>query len=69
MGDLWTLILLCLAMLIGCFLAGLVPLTISFSEVFEIFILNKKYFHLSQYFIHLHVKNMFGLLRRNKNLC
>lgn len=32
MSELWTLLLLCFAMLVGCFLAGMVPLTISFSE-------------------------------------
>lgn len=32
MDDLWTLILLSLAMLIGCYIAGIIPLSITFSE-------------------------------------
>ncbi|KAL8589690.1 hypothetical protein ACOMHN_027198 [Nucella lapillus] len=32
MDEVWTLILLSLAMLIGCYLAGVIPLTISLSE-------------------------------------
>lgn len=33
MDDLWTLILLSLAMLIGCYVAGMIPLSITLSEV------------------------------------
>ncbi|WAR20192.1 S399A-like protein, partial [Mya arenaria] len=32
MDDIWTLILLSLAMLIGCYLSGMIPLAINFSE-------------------------------------
>ncbi|KAK7104237.1 zinc transporter ZIP9-like [Littorina saxatilis] len=32
MDDIWTLIMLSLAMLVGCYLAGVIPLTISLSE-------------------------------------
>lgn len=32
MDEVWTLILLCLAMLVGCYLSGIIPLAISFSE-------------------------------------
>lgn len=33
MDDLWTLILLSLSMLIGCYIAGIIPLSITLSEV------------------------------------
>ena len=33
MDDVWLLALLCLAMLLGCFVAGTVPLVFSMSEV------------------------------------
>ncbi|KAL3874981.1 hypothetical protein ACJMK2_037927 [Sinanodonta woodiana] len=32
MDDIWTLILLSLAMLVGCYLSGMIPLAINFSE-------------------------------------
>ncbi|XP_052105210.1 zinc transporter ZIP9-like isoform X1 [Mytilus californianus] len=32
MDEIWTLLLLCLAMLIGCYMSGLIPLAITFSE-------------------------------------
>lgn len=32
MDDIWTLLLLSLAMLVGCYLAGIIPLAINFSE-------------------------------------
>ncbi len=33
MSDVWTLLGLCLAMLVGCYLAGSIPLAFSLSEV------------------------------------
>ena len=33
MDDMWTLLLLSLAMLVGCYLAGSIPLACSLSEV------------------------------------
>lgn len=33
MDDVWTLLLLSLAMLVGCYLAGSIPLAFSLSEV------------------------------------
>lgn len=33
MDDVWTLLLLSFAMLVGCYLAGIIPLAINLSEV------------------------------------
>ena len=51
MDEIWTLLLLSLAMLIGCYLSGLIPLAITFSEVHFFFNFSNSWSnhrHLSQ---------------------